>query len=145
MDQRLSLITLGVDDLGAARRFFEQGLGWTPAKVDSDAVAFYQCGPTALGLFGRAELAADAGLPDDGAAPGHFVPCSIAWNARSEAEVDTAFAETLAAGATAVKRPEKVFWGGYSGYVRIPGCDHLLEIAYNPGFAMDENGGVILP
>ncbi|AXS39903.1 VOC family protein [Breoghania sp. L-A4] len=145
MEQRLSLITLGVDDLGAARRFFEHGLGWTRANVDSDAVAFYQCGSTAFGLFGRADLAKDAGLPDDAAAPGHFVPCSIAWNARSEAEVDAAFAETIAAGATPVKRPEKVFWGGYSGYVRIPGCDHLLEIAYNPGFPMGEDGSVVLP
>lgn len=142
MDQRITLVTLGVDDLAESRRFFEDGLGWQRAKVESDEVAFYQCGSMALGLFGRKDLATDAGLEDNGSG---FVPCSIAWNGRTEAEVDAAFSKALAAGAKALKRPEKVFWGGYSGYVRIPGSAHLLEIAYNPGFPLDEDGAVQLP
>lgn len=142
MDQRITLVTLGVDDLAEARRFFEDGLGWKRANVDSDEVAFYQCGSMGLALFGKEDLAKDAGIANDHAG---FIPVSIAWNGRSEAEVDAAFAKALAAGAEPVKKPERVFWGGYSSYVRIPGGDHLLEIAYNPGFPLDEAGGVILP
>lgn len=141
MEQRLSLITLGVDDLAAARRFFEDGLGWRRANVDSDAVAFYQCGSIALGLYGKTDLAKDAGVSADSSG---FIPASIAWNGRSEAEVDAAFAKAIAAGAEPVKRPEKAFWGGYSSYVRIPG-GHLLEIAYNPGFPLSADGAVHLP
>ncbi|MEZ5841740.1 MAG: hypothetical protein R3D02_15375 [Hyphomicrobiales bacterium] len=88
MEQRLSMITLGVEDLGAARRFFEDGLGWRPAGFDSDAVVFYDTGGTALALFGRRDLAADAGIPDDGKG---FSGVTIAWNGRSTAEVDAAF------------------------------------------------------
>lgn len=142
MEQRITLVTLGVDDLAVARRFFEEGLGWQRANVPSDDVAFYQCGSMALGLFGRTDLAKDAGLSDDGSG---FIPSNIAWNGRSEDEVDTVFAKAVSAGAAPVKQPERAFWGGYSSYVRIPGTGHLLELAYNPGFPLAEDGAVQLP
>lgn len=146
MEQRITLVTLGVEDLTRARAFFEEGLGWRRAAIDSDAIAFYQCDSVALALFGRTALAEDAGVPDSGDAQGDaFIPVTIAWNGRSEAEVDAAFAEAVAAGAEPLKRPTQVFWGGYSSYVRIPGSEHLLEIAYNPGFALDAAGRVTLP
>lgn len=141
MEQRLTLVTLGVDDVAEARRFFEEGLGWRAAAVDSDEVAFFDCGTCALALFGRGSLAHDATVTDDG---GRFVPVSIAWNGRSRAEVDAAFAKAVAAGGDPVKAPEEVFWGGYSGYVRIPG-GHLLELAHNPDWSLDETGRMELP
>ena len=88
MEQRLSMVTLGVDDLAAARAFFEAGLGWRPAGFDSDAIVFYQTGTAAIALFGRQALAEDAGVA---AAGQGFSGVTIAWNGRSEAEVDCRF------------------------------------------------------
>ena len=139
MDQRISLVTLVVEDLGAARAFFEEGLGWRPSSASTDAAAFYQTGSMALALCSRDELARDVGEPLDGSG------ATLAVNLRSEPEVDAAFAEARAAGAEAVKPPKRAFWGGYSGYVRIPGAAHLLEIAFNPVFPLDENGAPRLP
>lgn len=134
MDQRLSLITLGVDDLARSRAFFEQGLGWTPASA-SEGVCFYQLPGLALGLFGREDLAQDAKRPIDG----RFSGVTIAINGRSRQEVDAMFAEALAAGATAVKAPEEVFWGGYSGYFAdLDG--HTWEVAHNPGCTIHADG-----
>ncbi len=141
MEQRLTLVTLGVPDVSAARRFFEDGLGWRAAAFDSDEVAFFDCGTCALGLFGRAALAHDAEVEDDG---GRFPAVSVAWNGRSRAEVDAAFNRAVAAGGEPVKPPQEVFWGGYSGYVRIPG-GHLLELAHNPAWQLDETGRMELP
>ncbi|WP_321505227.1 VOC family protein [Breoghania sp.] len=146
MEQRISLITLGVDDLATARAFFEAGLGWHRAAFESEKIAFYQCGSMALALFGRADLAADAGLDlPEGADDADFQAVTIAWNGRSEAEVDSVFEEAVAAGAQPLKSPHRVFWGGYSSYVRIPGSPHLLEIAYNPGVTLDQDGRICLP
>jgi len=141
VEQRITMITLGVDNLDAARRFFEDGLGWRPAGFDSDAVVFYDTGGTALALFGRAALAEDAGVAVGGPETNTV---SIAWNGHSRAEVNEAFDRAVAAGATPVKVPQEVFWGGYSGYVRIPG-GHLLEIAHNPLFELDSSGVMRLP
>lgn len=141
MEQRITMITLGVDDLEETRRFFEQGLGWRPADFDSDEIYFYAAGGMAVGLFGRDALAADAGIA--AGAPG--VPAvSISWNGRTRDDVDAAFAQAVAAGAVPLKRPQEVFWGGYSGYVRIPG-GHLLEIAHNPVFPLDDDNVMQLP
>ena len=134
MDQRLSLITLGVDDLARSRAFFEQGLGWTPASAD-DGVCFYQLPGLALGLFGRENLAKDAKRPIDG----RFSGVTIAINGRSRQEVDAIFAEALAAGAMVLKPPEEVFWGGYSGYFAdLDG--HTWEVAHNPGCTIHGDG-----
>lgn len=137
-EQRLSLITLGVEDLDRARRFYEAAFGWRP-HPGPEGVVFFQMNGIVLGLFPRAELAKDAGVPLP-PAPG---PVSLAWNGRSEAEVDAVFASAVKAGASALKPPEKVFWGGYSGYVSDPD-GHLIELAYNPFWTIGEDGSVSL-
>ena len=134
MDQRVSLITLGVADLARARRFYEEGLGWTPLSAQ-DSVCFYQLPGIVFGLFGKDDLAEDAKRPIDGA----FSGITIAINGRDRAEVDAIFAQALAAGATELKRPEEVFWGGYSGYFAdLDG--HTWEVAHNPGATITEDG-----
>lgn len=135
MDQRISLITLGVADLPRARRFYESGLGWKPVSA-MDAVCFYQLPGMVLGLFQREALAQDAKHPIDGT----FSGVTIAINGRDRAEVDAIFAEALTAGAKALKPPEAVFWGGYSGYFAdLDG--HVWEVAHNPGAEIDPDGG----
>lgn len=134
MEQRISLITLGVDDLDRARTFYEQGLGWKP-KAAPEGVVFYQLAGIALALFGRADLAEDAHHPIDG----RFSGFSIAINQRTEADVDTVLAEAEAAGATILKPAEKVFWGGYSGYFADPD-GHVWEVALNPEWTINSDG-----
>ena len=124
--QRVTLITLGVDDLDRAKAFYG-ALGWSPAETQ-EGVAFYQLNGLVLGLFGRAALADDQGRP--GAALGTGA-MTLAQNFSTEAEVDAAFEAALAVGATALKKPEKVFWGGYSGYWADPD-GHVWEVAMNP-------------
>lgn len=141
MEQRLTLITLGVPDVGEARRFFEDGLGWRAADFESDEVAFFDLNGCVLGLFVRSALAEDAGVRDD---EGGFTATSVSWNGRTREDVDRAFARAVSAGAEPIKAPEDVFWGGYSGYVRIAG-GHLLELAHNPAWPLDENGRMQLP
>jgi len=140
MEQRITLVTLGVKDLARSTAFFEQ-LGWTRAVRQAAGAAFFQCGSVALGLYPFEALAADAGLPAEDSG---FRGVAIAHNGRSKAEVDAILAEAVAAGAELVKPAEEVFWGGYSGYFRdLDG--HLWEVAWNPGFALDEAGAVTLP
>lgn len=134
MEQRISLITLGVDDLARARRFYEEGLGWVP-KATPDGVVFYQLAGIALALFGRADLAEDAHHPVDG----KFSGITIAINQRSEADVDAVLAQAEAAGATILKPAEKVFWGGYSGYFADPD-GHVWEVALNPEWTINDDG-----
>jgi catechol 2,3-dioxygenase-like lactoylglutathione lyase family enzyme len=134
MDQRASLITLGVDDLARARRFYEDGLGWTPLNALED-VCFYQLPGLGLALFDRKALAADAQRPVDG----RFSGVTIAINMPSPEDVDRVFAEAMAAGATALKPPIKVFWGGYAGYFADPD-GHVWEVAHNPGCTIHPDG-----
>ncbi len=138
MDQRLSLITLGVDDLPRSRAFFESGLGWRPVSWN-EAVCFYQLPGLALGLFGRQALAEDAKRPIDGG----FSGVTLAINGRDRDEVDRMYAQALAAGAKGLKAPEPVFWGGYSGYFAdLDG--HVWELAHNPGAIIDADGSTRL-
>ena len=139
MEQRLTLVTLGVGDLDRSRGFYA-ALGWHEIEPRQDSVAFFQLNGIGLSLFPRAELAKDAEVADSAAG---FSGITLAHNLRSEAEVDTLFAEMVAAGATAVKTPRKVFWGGYSGYVADPD-GHLWELAHNPFFPLDAVGNVTL-
>lgn len=139
MEQRLTLVTLGVGDLGRSRRYYA-ALGWHEIEPRQESVAFFQLNGIGLSLFPRAELAKDAQVTDGAAG---FSGITLAHNLRSEAEVDALFAEMVAAGATAVKRPQKVFWGGYSGYVADPD-GHLWELAHNPFFPLDAAGNVTL-
>lgn len=137
--QRVSLITLGVADLARAKDFYA-ALGWRPAEAP-DGVAFYQMGGLVLGLFGLADLATDQGRP--GAALGTGA-ITLAQNFPDREAVDAAFAAALAAGATALKTPEAVFWGGYSGYWADPD-GHVWEVAHNPFWPLDGNGALWLP
>ncbi|WP_435256964.1 VOC family protein [Thioclava sp. FR2] len=137
--QRVTLITLGVADLAAAKAFYAR-LGWREHGAQ-EGVAFYQMNGLVLGLFGREDLAADQGRP--GAALGTGA-ITLAQNFATEAEVDAAFEAALAAGGVALKRPEKVFWGGYSGYwADLDG--HVWEVAMNPFWPLAEDGSLTLP
>lgn len=129
MKPRISMITLGVRDMAAAVKFYEQGLGF-PRMESPSEVAFFTLDGTWLGLYGRAALAEDATVP---AAGEGFESFALAHNVSSEAEVDEVMAQAVAAGATMVKKPQKVFWGGYSGYFKDPD-GHLWEVAHNPFF-----------
>lgn len=138
--QRVTLITLGVDDLPAARAFYAR-LGWVEHRDSQDGVAFFQMNGAALGLFGRAALAADQGRPTAVLGTGAM---TLAQNFATEGEVDAAYAVALAAGGVALKAPEKVFWGGYSGYwADLDG--HVWELAMNPFWSIDPDGSLRLP
>ena len=134
VEQRISLITLGVDDLVRARAFYESGLGWQAASAP-EGVVFYQLPGIALALFGRDDLAADAQHQVDG----RFSGISIAINQRTEADVDAVLEQAAAAGATILKPAHKVFWGGYSGYFADPD-GHVWEVAMNPEWTINDDG-----
>lgn len=138
--QRVTLITLGVNDLAAARAFYA-ALGWREHRESQPGVAFFQMNGAALALFGRADLAADQGRPGAMLGTGAV---TLAQNFGTEAEVDAAYAAALAAGAVALKAPEKVFWGGYSGYW-ADADGHVWEVAMNPFWPLAEDGSLTLP
>jgi catechol 2,3-dioxygenase-like lactoylglutathione lyase family enzyme len=129
MKPRISMITLGVRDLSVAVRFYEEGLGF-PRMESPPEVAFFTLDGTWLGLYGRDALAADATVPPDGSG---FESFTLAHNVESDAQVDEVIRQAVMAGATLVKKPDKVFWGGYSGYFKDPD-GHLWEVAHNPFF-----------
>lgn len=137
--QRVTLITLGVTDLERSRKFYSD-LGWKATR-EQDEVSFYQINGMALGLFGLAPLAEDQGRPDTVLG---FGAMTLAQNYVTEAEVDAAYAGALAVGATALKAPEKVFWGGYSGYYADPD-GHVWELAMNPFWPLNDDGSLTLP
>lgn len=139
MEQRLSLVTLGVADLERARRFYEDGLGWKRANKE-ESVVFFQLPGAVLAVWSRAELAEDAGLADTGAS---FSGIALAYNARSREEVDAVIAEAEAAGGRRLKAPAETFWGGYSGYFADPD-GHPWEVAFNPFWTLDAEGRVSL-
>lgn len=139
MEQRVSLITLGVRDLERARRFYEDGLGWKRGNRDQ-GVAFYQAGGMIVALWGRDQLAGDAGV---GAQGSGFGGLALAYNTRSREEVETVLAEAVAAGGRLVRAAHETFWGGYSGYFADPD-GHLWEVAYNPFWEVDAAGQVHL-
>ncbi len=140
MEPRISLVTLGVADIARSRAFYE-ALGWTASSASTPEMAFFQGNGLALALYGRAALAEDAEVEDR---PSGFSGITLAYNGRSEAEVDEVFAAAVKAGAQAVKIPRKTSWGGYSGYFADPDW-HLWEVAFNPSFALDEAGNLTLP
>ncbi len=134
MKPRITLITLGVDDLERAVRFYRDGLGLhTPGVVGTEyehgAVAFFELqAGLGLALWPRASLAHDSGLPRSGPSP---TDCCLAHNVSSKAEVDAVMAQAEAGGASIVKPAQETFWGGYAGYFQDPD-QHLWEVAWNP-------------
>lgn len=140
MEQRVSLVTLGVTDLERSRNFYER-LGWRRSMASAQGVAFFQTGGMALSLYPRSALAQDAGIPPEGHG---FSGITLAYNARSREEVDAVLAEAVAAGAKLLKQAQEVFWGGYSGYFSDPD-GFLWEVAWNPSFPMAEDGSISIP
>jgi predicted lactoylglutathione lyase len=139
MEQRVSLITLGVADVARARAFYE-ALGWHGQEVEQ--TVFFQAGGLAVVLWHEDTLADDAGVAhrvDAG-----FRSVALAHNVRSRDEVDTVITAAESAGATVTRRPAETFYGGYAGYFADPD-GHAWEIGYNPGFALDEVGALTIP
>ena len=136
MQPRLHLLTLGTHDLEATAQFYEKLFGIRRSDKSQGDVIFLRLQGLVLSLFPLHELAADAGIKND---CGEFRGFSLAHNATSEAEVDQLYGAALRCGGTVVKKPEKAFWGGYSGYVADP-SGNLLEIAHNPFFPFTEAG-----
>jgi predicted lactoylglutathione lyase len=137
--QRVTLITLGVNDLDRSKAFYA-ALGWSPAE-ELPAVVFYQMNGLVLGLFGKADLAKDQGRAGVELGTGAI---TLAQNFTTEAEVDAAFQTAIEAGASPLKAPEKVFWGGYSGYFADPD-GHVWEVAMNPFWPLSPDGSLTLP
>jgi uncharacterized protein len=138
MKQRVGLITLGVRDLGRARRFYE-AIGWTTGAGPDDDVVFFQAGDMVFSLWDRAKLAEDSAVQDSGGWGG----VTLAHNVRSSEEVDAVTEEARAAGGTIGREPAETFYGGYSSIVIDPE-GHPWEIAHNPHWTVTDEGGVRL-
>lgn len=136
---RVTLITLGVHDLAKSGAFYD-GWGWSRHARSQDGLTLYQMNGAALALFTLNELAADQNRPE--AELGHGA-VTLAQNCADRAEVDAVFAAALSAGGRAVKPPQEVFWGGYSGYLADPD-GHIWEIAHNPFWPLDADGALTL-
>ena len=129
MEQHINYITLGVADLAESRRFYRDVFGWQETANSNENIAFFQAGNALLlALFGKAALAHDAQIPEQSSG---FPRFTLAHNVGSEAEVDALFAGFATKNANIIKAPQKVFWGGYSGYLADPD-GFLWEIAFNP-------------
>ena len=139
MEQRLSLVTLGVANLARARAFYE-ALGWQSGADPGDDVVFFQAGGMIVGLWSRAELAADSGVED----PGGWGGITLAHNVRSPEEVDRVLEEARAAGAEIRREGAATFWGGYSGLFADPD-GHPWEIAHNPSWTIGDDGRLEIP
>jgi catechol 2,3-dioxygenase-like lactoylglutathione lyase family enzyme len=138
MEQRLTMVTLGVTDLDVARRFYLDGLGWRPLLDAGEAVFLQVASGVVLSLYGRADLAREAGTPAGAVPP---PPVTLAHNVGSEEEVRRVVAEVEAAGGTVVTPPARASWGGYTAYVADPD-GFRWEIAHNPGLVIDPDGSV---
>ena len=141
MRQKLNIITLGVNDFNKAVDFYEKGLCWKKSPLSQDDLAIFPLGGIALALYPRELLAKDATVQNT---PTGFSGITISYNAKNEKEVDAVLQEVKKLGATIIKPAQKVFWGGYSGYLKdLDG--HLIEVAYNPFWQLDENDNLDLP
>ena len=140
MNQHLHLITLGVTDFAKSNQFYTEILGWKPSKASNDDVAFFQAGGVVFAIYPREKLAEDALISPEGHG---FSGITLAYNARSESEVDEIISDLKSKGVKIIKEPQKVFWGGYSSYFADPD-DYRWEVAYNPFFPFDESGNLKL-
>jgi catechol 2,3-dioxygenase-like lactoylglutathione lyase family enzyme len=139
MEQRLSLITLGISDLDRSRKFYE-ALGWKTGVKEADDVAFFQAGGIVVALWGREKLAEDSAV-EVGSGWGGI---TLAYNTRSPNEVDDVIQEARAAGATIGREPGDTFYGGYSG-IFIDPDGYPWEVAHNPSWTIEEDGSTTLP
>lgn len=140
MEQRISLITLGVADLARATGFYER-LGWRRSVKGAEGVAFFQAGAMVLSLYPREDLEKDAGVP---LATERRPPMALAYNTRTREEVDAVLSEAVDAGATLIHPARDAHWGGYFGHFADPD-GFLWEVAWNPGFPMTDDGVLTLP
>jgi catechol 2,3-dioxygenase-like lactoylglutathione lyase family enzyme len=140
MEQRVSLITLGVADLERAAAFYQGVVGWKAAPGPSGIVLF-DLGGIVFSLYPHRDLARDIKAAVDEGCDGTYRGVALAHNARSEDEVDAIFARLRDKGAAIIKEPEPVFWGGYSGYFSDPD-GHVWEVAYNPHWVIEDDGRV---
>jgi predicted lactoylglutathione lyase len=138
VEQRLSLVTLGVADLARARAFYE-ALGWVTGAAPADDVVFFPSGGMIVGLWGREQLAEDSGVTDTGGWGG----VTLAHNVGSREEVDAVIEEARAAGAKIGREPGETFWGGYTG-IFIDPAGHPWEVAHNPHWGLTDDGDVVL-
>ena len=138
MQQRLTIITIGVSNLKVAADFYENKLGWIRAKNSNDDIIFYTLNGFQFALFPKDKLAEDATVSATGSG---FKGVTFAYNLRSEKEVDELISSLEAKGVKVLKKPQKVFWGGYSSYISDPD-GNLFEIAYNPYLKLDAKGNV---
>ena len=138
MKQSISLITLGVSDYARAKAFYE-ALGWS-AALDIEETAFFKANGVVLVLWGREKLAADSGIPDDGAT---WSGVALAHNVASREEVEDLIAQARKSGATITREPAETFYGGYAGVFRdLDG--HAWEVAHNPSFGLAADGSIVL-
>ena len=140
MEQRLSIVTLGVSDVGASRRFYER-LGWTASPVGDEHIVFFQAGSIVFSLYSLEEMAKDLGLENGGSS---CASIALAYNVRHKEDVDAVLAEAEQAGARLLKPAEEKFWGGYAGYFADPE-GYAWEVAWNPAFELSEDGSLRLP
>jgi uncharacterized protein len=139
MEQRVTVITLGVSDLAPARAFYE-ALGWRSNSPPEIEVVFFQAGGLVVSLWDRSKLAEDSGVElGDG-----YGAVTLAYNVGSPAEVDEIIAQARDAGASITREPGETFWGGYSG-VFVDPDGHPWEVAHNPHWTLEPDGGVSLP
>ena len=141
MTPRINFVTLGVVDIARAREFYER-LGLKASSASNADVTFFDANGVVLAVFGHKALADDAHV--EASPPQSYRGVALAWNATSEAEADAIVEHAVSCGATLVKRPVKVFWGGYSGYFADPD-GHLWEVAYNPFMPLSPEGRIQLP
>ena len=140
MNQHLHLVTLGVQNFEASKRFYTEILGWKLSSSSGDDVAFFQAGGVVFTIYPREKLAEDALVSPEGQG---FSGITLAYNAQSEAEVDEVIRDLKSKGVKILKEPQKVFWGGYNSYFADPD-GYCWEVAYNPFFVFDENGNLKL-
>ncbi|MBL4751729.1 MAG: VOC family protein [Amylibacter sp.] len=136
--QRITMITLAVADMERSRRFYA-ALGWDEAAGGNEKITFYKIAGQFFALYSKDELTKDLGLPIHARSTGTI---TLATNYNSPQDVDHAFADAITAGAIAITRPAKVFWGGYSGNFADPD-GHLWEVAHNPFWTLDDSGQIV--
>ena len=139
MEQRLTIIGLGVNNLKISSDFYEQKFGWNKMKSSNEHIVFFQLNGILLSLYPKEKLAEDAGVSCEGSG---FKAFTLGFNTRSKEEVDELIEKLEAKKVKIVKRPEDVFWGGYSSYIADPD-ENLWEIAFNPYLPIDEDGNTI--